>query len=472
MQMPQSKIFAQKQSNLFYFIFFIGLLIFASLVKDFVFWLWSYGYELQLLKLIVNNDGTWDDSWGPMYEAAWVYVFKPDSGLYQTIFFDYQTKFQYPPISILPFIPLIKLDVEVEDFCYYMGYVSIFMAIVTGYIVYRLAVIANNRIFDDQSVLNLWEKAALFFILFVGTLTFYPIVYGVWLGQIQVMLDLVICLAMLAWVSDKKQMSGVLVAFAALIKPQFLLFLLWSLIRKEHKFTLGMVAVFVPAGIVSLAVFGFDEHLAYVSVLSFIGQHGEVYWPNQSMNGLLNRLLSGLNTLQFSVEEFAPYNPAVYFGTVITTAALVLFALLYRAIKPGEVSKSIQKRNSVLDFGTMLVVATIASPIAWEHHYGVTWPVIIIAFMAAIEIYRNRPTWLASANLIFMGASYFLISNYFYFINKKVSLSLPPWNLVQSYMYYGGLILLVSLIISRKLISDAASSRTGNFKDSRANVPS
>lgn len=449
--MSPSDYLKNKRSTMHFFLILVGALIFVSLAKDVLFSFWSYGYELELFEILANNDASWDDSWGPMYSAAWVRVFEPELSLYQTIFFDDNTKFQYPPVSLLPFMFLVSIGVEAEALYYYMGYVSMLFVVGIGYVAYRIASSCGANFYDEDLGRSIGPRLFLFFLIFVGTITFYPIVFGVYLGQIQVLLDLLICVGFLAWINDRKAVSGVFIAIAALVKPQYLLILIWSLVRKEHKFTLGMVAVFIPAAIVSLAVFGFQEHLDYVAVVSHIGKHGEIYWPNQSMNGLLNRLLSGLDPLEFSPFEFAPYNTVVHFGTLFTTTILILLGLFYKRPKSAELAYGIQKRDSVLDLGMMIVIATIASPVAWEHHYGVTWPIIIIAIMVAIDVCQRRQDWRALLCLGLVSLSYLLISNYFYFITKKQTLSLPPWNIAQSYIYFGGLSLLACLIILRRL---------------------
>ncbi|WP_334129810.1 glycosyltransferase family 87 protein [Sneathiella sp.] len=384
-----------------------------------------------------------------MYYAAWVRLFEPDSDLYQTVFFGDTIKFQYPPISLLPIMPFVAANVEEEVFFYYMGYLAIAAVLISGYVIYRI-ILAASALFYGTGFSNKGWNVFAFGLSLVGTLTYYPIVFGIYLGQVQVFLNMIVCFAMWALVVDRKTIAGVLIAFAALIKPQFLLFLVWSLLRRQHRFTRGMIAVFVPAGVASLYVFGWQAHLDYVSVISFIGRHGEVYWPNQSMNGLLNRLLSGADPMVFSTADFAPYNGIVYIGTLVSTAVLIVIALFFIYVSrrdSGENKTRRGKCSEVLDFSVMLVVSTIASPIAWEHHYGALWPVIIVALMIAISAFRTSPSWQTAIAVALVSGSYLLVSNYFYFIVEKYTLRLAPWNIVQSYIYFGGLMLLLSLIM-------------------------
>ncbi len=456
---PYNKLSTMERAGLTFLLLLAGLVL-ISLCKDLLFYFRSYGYEIKLFGIIAGNDGSWDDSWGPMYYAAWVRLFEPDSDLYQTVFFGDTIKFQYPPISLLPIMPFVAANVEEEVFFYYMGYLAIAAVLISGYVIYRI-ILAASALFYGTGFSNKGWNVFAFGLSLVGTLTYYPIVFGIYLGQVQVFLNMIVCFAMWALVVDRKTIAGVLIASAALIKPQFLLFLVWSLLRRHHGFTRGMIAVFVPAGIISLYVFGWQAHVDYASVISFIGRHGEVYWPNQSMNGLLNRLLSGMDPMVFSTADFAPYNRIVYIGTLASTAALIFIALFFIYFSRGRSAaenKSLQsKRSEVLDFSVMIVVSTIASPIAWEHHYGALWPVIIVALMIAAGAFRALPSWKMAIAVALVSGSYLLVSNYFYFIVEKYTLRIAPWNIVQSYIYFGGLMLLVALIMLYRMPQEKSS---------------
>ena len=59
-------------------------------------------------------------------------------------------------------------------------------------------------------------------------------------------------------------------------------------------------------------------------------QHGEVYYPNQSVNGLINRLVGNGNSLEWRSDAFAPYDSAVYVSTVVAALLLTGGVLLWR----------------------------------------------------------------------------------------------------------------------------------------------
>src|SRR6202022_3885062 len=103
------------------------------------------------------------------------------------------------------------------------------------------------------------------------------------------------------------------------------------------------------------------NNLEYSSVLRFIAEHGESYFANQSVNGLLNRLLLNGNNRSWTNDAFPPYQAIVYFGTPITSALIVISSLALPRNAPGK--------GGGLDFALIAIACTIASPVAWEHHY-------------------------------------------------------------------------------------------------------
>jgi hypothetical protein len=145
------------------------------------------------------------------------------------------------------------------------------------------------------------------------TLTFYPVVKAFTPGQIQVWINALFALALLAWMLGWKASSGVAIGLTCLIKPHYGLFLLWAAVRGQWRFVVGCVSVGCLGLAASLAAFGLADHLDYLSVLLYMFQRGETFYPNQSINGLLNRLMSIrqpelYGNLEFFIERYAPFN--------------------------------------------------------------------------------------------------------------------------------------------------------------------
>ncbi len=435
------------------FICLIGGLITFGVVYDVIDYFWGDGWAVDELGTILQLIIVDDDSWWPMYNAANVRLH--GDGIYQTVFFEDGMKFQYPPLSILPFVIFIKLGMGWETIREVMNFISfVAMLFIIGSIYYLI--ISVFKKFSNIENFDWKYKISFLLISIIGTFGFDAIVKAQYLGQIQVILDLCICLAFLLFLINRKYFSGACLALAALVKPQITLLLVWAIIRKEREVMVGMIAIFIPAGAISLYGFGFLEHVHYLESLSLMGKHGEAYWPNQSINGLLHRLISDVDPLSFPVNSYAPYNPVVYGFTVVTTVMLILLGLFYRP-ESGRVNpQGRMPISSSFDMATMLLLVTMASPIAWYHHYGILWPIFVAVFVViACQLYLRRDLLTVVTTILF-SLSFMLLSNRFPVLAKEQFAS-SPINLIQSYYLFGAFLMLAALfMLRRNLIAKSA----------------
>lgn len=437
-------------------------LVAAGVLKDLLLLAVGRDRELtNLLAFLTFKSGT--DSWMPMHRAVELFRSDPGAGIYQVVFFDEMTKFQYPPTSLLPFVGLSALGVSSDAGTAAMqaiSWVGVVAIVAVTAMIYR-----SERTLPGLAAFRAQPRADALVVagIAVATLTFDPISYAYEVGQIQVLIDLAVGAALLLWLKDRKAAAGAVMALAALVKPQYGVVLLWSLLRREHRFSIGFLATGAPIGLISLAVFGIDEHLSYLSVVSYIGRHGELFWANQSVNGLLNRLLNpsgeGTDAMLWNAQAFAPFNPAVYAGTMLSTAAFVLLGLGFRPrwarrkAQPPAGPARPARQESALDLATMIVALTLASPIAWEHHYGVALPIMALAFVHLADLRARGQGRRTGGLLIALGASYLLVSNY---LTQLFPVAGTPLNVLQSYQLFGALALLGVLIGLRCALNPAS----------------
>jgi hypothetical protein len=375
-----------------------------------------------------------DDSWLPMDSAFQRLRADPRAPIYQDLFFTRHIKFQYPPSALLAFEPwpLVHRLIPGLSAVRALALVSWVMTVVTiafAVAIFERGVAGSTRAPDGSAAPNRFDtlvrRAAL-----VGLgLTFYPLIKGYALGQIQVWLDAAIAGAIWAWTSERKTAAGVAIGLAALVKPQYALIVLWALWRGERRFLAGALGVVIPGLALSIALFGLANHVAYIDVLSYITQHGEAYYPNQSMNGLMNRLLGNGDNLTWHDESYAPYNAIVYATTLAWSILLIGAGFLSRRTPRG--------RSDVTALCIILLTSTMASPVAWEHHYGILLPIFAWSFALAL---RER-TW-GRATLPILALSYLVASN---LIDRAQMLAPLPANALQSYLFLAAAILLAYL---------------------------
>jgi hypothetical protein len=342
----------------------------------------------------------YDDSWTPMLKAYWQKERTPERGLYD-IFFERRAKFQYPPSSllVLDLVPRSVLgsgDPPVsEAFKRALVWPSRLLTLLTVLVSAWIAMRGVERLAPVRSApLARWGVFGLVTLL---GLWYYPLLKAVELGQVQIVIDALVAVAVLCFLGGREVATGVLVGACCLLKPQFALVLVWAAIRRRVSFLGGAAAALLVGLAAAVWRFGLRDLFDYVTVVRSIARYGEAYWPNQSVNGLLNRLLGNGDPIWFSDYDFVPYHPLVHALTVLTTLALIAGALWPRAVDSSV------KRSA--DFLIVCVAATIASPVAWEHHYGVLLPV----FAATLPFVLERREGLRPA--LVLGAGYLAVAN-------------------------------------------------------------
>jgi hypothetical protein len=212
---------------------------------------------------------------------------------------------------------------------------------------------------------------------------FLPFAEALLRGQVQILLTFLWELSALLWMLRRKGSSGFVLALTCMFKPQLAIFLLWGLLRREWRFASAFV---ITCGVIlacSIARFGITNHLDYFPVLSYLSRHGEALWANQSMNGLLNRLLRNGDPVSWSYTVYPPYRPAIYIVSSCFSALLVAAGLFL----PSFLGWS----RTIADFLLFGCVAVLMSPISWEHHYGYFFFPLVLLLTAADRL--AGPAW-------------------------------------------------------------------------------
>ncbi len=415
----------------------LALLLASLLVANLALRHAGFSNSLQYFRLAVTHEA-YTDSWAPMERAlaAW------DAGhpIYETVYFSEHQRlpFLYPLSSLL--LPLsmrhvVSGDAGLGRALNRVGLVAtLLFAACTLWLVsaWRSAGVARaDRTFLLAMVLGSGIAALNF-----------PLQMNYVLGQAQTLVNLGLAAALVLWSCRRPAASGVAVGVACLIKPYLALFLLWGLIRREWRFAAG-IGITIAIGVAAAVwVFGLSENLQYWSVLSDVGQRGSGFYANQSVNGLLNRLVLPVELRHQTVGHY-PVHATVLLGTLVTSLVLVMTAL---ALPPR-----LRFSRGTLDFGIMGLSVTMAAPLAWDHNYAVLLPILAVAAGMALERRAAETgTLLAFAVAILVTGTLW---------EPLLAFDAPPANLLQSYVLIGGAVALVAMY---RLGARTASLRPGD----------
>ena len=378
----------------------------------------------QVLRL---QDLSTTDSWRPMLRAYQAKLEDPKGDLYAVFFVDH-IKFQYPPPSLLMFdlfprsMTRIDGDLVARPLRRVLAWLSqgaVALTVLTSALIFELGLrrLPSHRPASPARVaVSIGLSAAL-------GVSYYPVLFGHFLGQMQVFLNALLALAVLFYVIRRPTLAGLCVGACCLVKPHYGLLLVWSALTRQWRFAVGFVGVVVAGFVVSITRFGLADHLRYLDVLRVLSL-GEYYWTNQSVNGLLNRLYEHGSQLQPVNTEFAPYHPVVYAVTMLSSVAML--AVAFWPYRRGP-----RADRGPLDLMVLLVAVTLASPIVWIHHYGAFLPIFAALLPGLLSA---RP--LGRATIPLFSASYLGTAN---LLVWPPLMFLNPWiGLTGSVMFYAG----------------------------------
>ena len=368
-------------------------------------------------RTLLADGGT--DSWGQMTTALAEFRAHPEAPLYHEVFFRRHIRFPYPPTSLL-----------VTDVIDQGGLDGRFLTLVSWLAVCMtaglIAVLLIRGLAPEPATDERGERVALFILAGVATLMFYPVVKGFALGQLQTWINLLLGLVLWFWASGRERPAGALAAAATLLKPHYGLLLAWGATRCRWAFCATFAAVLLATLSVSLSIFGLRNHVDYLWMLSYAGARGESYMANNAVNGLLHRLIFNGENLTWHEDRYPPLHPFVTGATTLVSAVLVSFSLLWRRRGRGA--------GGMADLMIAILTCVLASPVAWEHHYGILLPIYAIIVPVAFRTSCMTVVWLA--------LSYVLASNYFGITRLAAD---TYFTFVQSSLLFGATIVLVVL---------------------------
>jgi alpha-1,2-mannosyltransferase len=397
------------------------------------------------------NLGQGDDSWLPMLKASEHLRDHPGVPVYQAIFFDQKIKFQYPLSSLLLIdVPRWLFKLSDTDAVLLVQVISR-LAVPAFAVSYALVLVAAVRAeIASQKQLDLSPAtwAALIITGLAAILFFFPIVRGERLGQIQTLITFDATLALYAWQRRRVGLSGILIGLCCVVKPQWAIIIAWAALRRQWRFVIGCA---VTVGIIlawAAWFYGLGNLIAYSDVVSFLAKRGEGLFSNQSVNGLVNRILFNGHNLQWSDDQFPPFNWIVYASTFVSSLVIIGTAIFW----------DYRRSPKALDFALIMLALTIASPIAWEHHYGIMFPIFLVMLPACL---RLRPWGRSTVPLFFI--SYGLISENFTAATNR--LADTYFNVLQSSLFFGALIALTLLFSLTRVADDGVYNLNGKGAD-------
>jgi hypothetical protein len=370
----------------------------------------------------------WTDSWLPMLKSLDYFAAHPTEPIYYAHLYD---TLIYPLASLLPLVALRKFGISEPATLQILAITSwlavLGVAAVSLWMGHRL-LRRRNVSLDCQSIVAVT----------LACIGCYPLIKGYALGNAQTFLSFLFAVLLLLWTSGRERSGGVVAALLAFVKPQYGLLLIWMVLRRRWGAAVAFLVCSAVLLALSIAVFGWHNNLDYIHVLSSLSRKAQSHYGNQSMFGTLNRVIGNGENISYTPHLYTPYIAWVYRTTLITGLILIGAALFFPWGK---------LRGSSGDLSATALASVASSPMAWEHHYGIVFAIAAWIWFA-YGCWQQKPPWLlAIASFLTLNA---LTATNF----------LAPhlgWNVFQSYLYFGALLMLVVLMrLARNVTNNVA----------------
>lgn len=386
---------------------------------------------------------TYDDSWWPMLKTYEAHVANPDGDMY-AVFFDNDVKYQYPPSALLPLQLLPESMTEVagrtefhEGLKQALRFLSLAAVFATALVSVLILKLSLDRWAPNGAggTTHLVGYTALGL---ANALIWYPLIVGFGWGHIQVFLNLLLSLSLLAYLANRPVAAGVLLGLTCLVKPHYGLLFVWGLLRRQWSFAAALAATGAAGTLLAVAVYGFSDHFSYVHVLSWLSQRGEAIWTNQGLNGLLHRFFENGAAYEVAGQTQSAFPP--YHRTVHVLSTLFMLTILGLAFYLPQRARGTS--GTTLDFATMMVAVTVASPIAWVYQYGPLLPVFALA-MAITLTSRDLPRLFVPLLAVsFLGMGHIVLKWEWIFSNPWTGMLLGSQMFFAALLFFGLLIYL------------------------------
>ncbi len=357
------------------------------------------------------------DSWAYMAQGDQAWRQHPET-IYETAFFERAGRFIYPPTSLLFYRVWLGARVfHIRPFAALKITLLLFLLGTWVAAAEFFFGLLPKAVIEESSALERWTIRLLIAALI---LTFLPLINAFFLGQVQTLLNFLLIGSALLWLRGRRAAAGTLIGFTCWLKPQMALFLVWGLLRRQWSFAASLATMLAIGLALSLAVFGFHNTAEYLTVLRYLSRHGDALFTNQSLNGMLHRQMHVGSPVTW-IYGYPPYNRYIYLATLISSACLLIAALVVPAMR--------RVAATPVDFLLFAMATIMASPIAWEHHYGIFFLVFLLWMPMA---FRRWPIFIGS-----LGVYLLMTDNW----APVTLLMYNPWTFLISHVYFGGLLL-------------------------------
>lgn len=191
---------------------------------------------------------------------------------------------------------------------------------------------------------------------------FHPVWHHLKIGQSSLLVLFLLALTMRLLLRGRDVGAGIALAGAILLKLTPGILLVFLAARRRWRALASAAAAMLVLSLLSGLVAGVEPQATYFGEMVPLLGAGTAFYPNQSLNGLITRLL-GLGDYRkadLSLDLAAPRILGLAGGLVVVALSLAAVVRRRRDGSPEAIEDG---------FAVLILASLMASPISWEHHY-------------------------------------------------------------------------------------------------------
>jgi hypothetical protein len=284
---------------------------------------------------------------------------------------------------------------------------------------------------------------------------YYPLRYGLRLGQTTPMVFLGITSLYYLNRSGYPKLSGMLLGLIISLKITPIFFLCYFLIKKRWSVVVSTVLTLVVIGTASVSLVGWQSNLAFLHTIIRLSGLSLASWNNQSFAGFLLRWETGaLHLYDWHLLALPWTIKAVQYAVLAGVGVLWLRTLLRPVSQQSE-------HDNLLDFSLTIIISVLFAPIAWTHYLlFFVFPCLAIAF----ALVNNKKTpyriWLIGG-VIISSIGMALPTPYLLSLLNFPLLNRMPLTALSSGGFLGGTLLMLIIFLTLFLQQGVAAKKPG-----------
>ncbi len=353
----------------------------------------------------------------PIYEASRGRRLSRDHKMYTPgELTEHKASFVYAPITALLATPLTYFD-EMRTAADWVSFVNHLLWVIGLVLIFKIAAYRRPLLFGEYLLLTF------------GYLAFYPMAKALSLTQAGVWIFFLLAVSTLLFQRQRFVASGITLAVAVCIKPHLVLavVLLIAAGGMSRRFLVAAAASVLGIAGVSVLYAGWRNIHDYVFETLATLSNGYAFFANQSFNGLLMRLFTDVDPMVFNLA------PRVEWITQVgRVCGLILLAVAWALCWAR--GRQMSHDANVLRYVLAISACTIASPVAWIHHFTALFVPVVVVVNYLARNPEARRIWIELGLFVsFCLMSFFLETGH---------LKSGWLVLLSSVQYYGVLLLL------------------------------